>query len=59
MLGYFNNWDIIKFSLKNTPSGAFKSINQVVLDSISNNMISLFQTGKYGTMNKIDETTTG
>ena len=46
------NWNIIKFSNKDTTSEDFEAINQVVLDGISENMASLVQYGKYGYMNK-------
>ena len=38
VLGYFNNWNIIQFSQKSTPSDAFDEIHQVVLDGISDNI---------------------
>ena len=51
MLGSFNNWNIITLSDKSTTGDAFEDINQVVLDGISDNMASLVQSGKYGTIN--------
>ena len=44
-------------SPKSTPFEAFEEIHQVVLDSISDNMASLVQPGKYGAINKSDTTT--
>ena len=41
VLGSFNNWNIIQFSQKSTPSGAFNEIHQVVIDRLSYNMASL------------------
>ena len=41
VLDYFNNWYIIQFSHKSTSSEYILKIYQVVLDNISDNMISL------------------
>ena len=46
-------------SHKSTPSDAFDEIHQVVLDGISDNMASLFESGKYGAINTTDTTTNG
>ena len=54
MLGYFNNWNIIKLSHKATTSEAFEDIYQVSLDGISDNMASLVQPGKYGATDTTD-----
>ena len=54
VLGYFNNWNMIRFSSKSTSSDTFDEIHQVVLDGISDNMASLFESGKYGAINKTD-----
>ena len=43
----FNNWNIIEFSSKSTSSDTFHEIHQVVLDGISGNMASFFESGKY------------
>ena len=59
LLGSFNNWNIIQLSQKSTPSDAFDEIHQVVLDVISDNMASLFESGKYGSINTTDTTTNG
>ena len=50
VIGSFNNWNIITLSQKATTSEAFEEIHQVVLDGISDNMASLVQSGKYGSM---------
>ena len=47
VLGSFNNWNIIEFSQKPTPSKTFFEIHQVVLDGISDNMASLVESGKF------------
>ena len=44
-------------SQKSTPFKAFEEINQVVLDRISDNMSSLVQSSKYGTINTADTST--
>ena len=41
VLGYFNNWNIIKFSNKSTSSEEFDAVHTVVLDDISDNMASI------------------
>ena len=48
VLGLFNNFNIITLSHKATPSEDFHEIHQAVLDVISVNMASLFQSRKYG-----------
>ena len=45
VLGELNNWNIIELSSKSTPSYTFDEINQAVLDSISDNMASLSESG--------------
>ena len=55
----FNNWNIIKLSLKSTSSDTFDEIHQVVLGGISDNMASLFQSSKYGDINTTDTSTNG
>ena len=57
VLGYFNNWNIIQFSHKSTPSDSFDEIHQVVLDGISDNMASLVESVKYGSINTTDTST--
>ena len=59
VLGSFNNWNIITLSHKATTSENFEEIHQVVLDGISDNMASLFQSGKYGVINTTDTSTMG
>ena len=54
VLGYFNNWDIIKISQKSTSSETVDKIHQVVIDVISDNMASLVESGKYGYINTTD-----
>ena len=56
VLGSFNNWKIIQFSQKSTPSDAFDEMHQVVLDGISDNMDSLVESGKYGAINTTNTT---
>ena len=51
MLGSLNDWNIIQFSNKTTPSNEFDEMHQVVTDVISDNMYSLVHTGKYATIN--------
>ena len=57
VLGSFNNCNIIQLSQKSTPSYTFYEIHQVVLDGINDDMASLFESGKYGSINKTDTTT--
>ena len=48
----------IKYNMeKYTHFGAFDEIHKVVLDGISENMTSLFQSGMYGAINTYDNTT--
>ena len=54
VLGSFNNWNIIQLSQKSTPSDAFDEIHQVVLNEISDNTASLFESVKYGAINTTD-----
>ena len=48
VLGCFNNWNEIKFSNKTTTIEYFSEIHQVVIDGISNNILYLIESGKYG-----------
>ena len=59
MLGSFNNCNIIKLSHKETSSEDIDKINQVVLESIGENMVAFFQTDKYGAINTTFTTTMG
>ena len=59
VLWFFNNWDIIPLSQKSTPYDAFDEIHQVVLDGISDNMASLFESVNYGDINTTDTETNG
>ena len=59
MLGSFNNCNSITLSHKDTTIEAFEEVQRVVLDGINENMASLVQPGKYGTMNMTDTTTMG
>ena len=59
VLGYFNNWDIIQLSHRETWFEEIDRINQVVLDSISYNMDVLLHTGEYDVTNTTDTTTMG
>ena len=59
LLGDFNNWNIILLSSKSTSSDIFDEIHQVVLDGISDNMASLVDSGKYGSINITDTSTNG
>ena len=57
VLGSFNNWNIIQFSQKSTPSDAFDEIHQVNIYGISNNMASLVESGNHGDINTTDTAT--
>ena len=46
-------------SSKSTSSDTFDEIHQVVLDGISDNMASLVESGKYGSINITDTSTNG
>ena len=59
VLGELNNWNIIGLSSKSTSSETFDIIHQVVLDTISDNMASLVESGKYGALNTTDTSTNG
>ena len=50
---------MIELSSKSTSSKTFDEIHQVVLDSISENMASLVESGKYGAINTTDTSTNG
>ena len=56
VLGPYKNWTIINLTPKSIPSEEFDEIHQVVLDGISENMASLFQSGMYGAINTDDNT---
>ena len=45
--------------IEQTPSDAFDEIQQVVSDGITENMASLVESEKYGSINTIDKTTNG
>ena len=49
----------IELTPKSTPFEAFDEIHQVVLDGISDNMDSLFQSGMYSVINTYDTTKNG
>ena len=57
LLDSYNNWNIIHLTPKSTYFEVFDEIHQVVLDVISDNMASLFQSGMYGFINTDDTTT--
>ena len=57
MIGSFNNCNTITLSHKAKTSEVFEEIHQVVLDGISENMVSLVQYSKYGDMNATDAST--
>ena len=59
VLGSFNNWNIIHVTPKSTTFEVFDEIHQVVLESISDNMASLVQSGMYVVINTSDTTTNG
>ena len=59
VLGSFNNWNIIKILQKSTLSDEFDEIHQVVLDGISDNTASLFESGNYGAINTTYTSTNG
>ena len=59
LLGSFHNWNIIKLSPKSTSYDTFDEIHQVVLDEISDNMDSLVESGKYGSINTTETSTNG
>ena len=53
VLGFFNNQNIIQFTNKTTSSEDFDELHKVVLDGISDNMASIVQLGKYGSINAL------
>ena len=59
LLGSFNNCNIILLSQKSTPSDAFYQKQKVVIDGISDNMASLVESVKYGSINTTDAETNG
>ena len=59
MLGSLNTWSIIQFTNKIIDHGDFDEVHKVVIDSISDNMASLAQVGKYGAISAEYPTTIG
>ena len=59
VLGSFNKWNIITFSQKTTTSETFEDIYQVVFNGIIDNMDSLVQYCKYGSINTTYTSTIG
>ena len=59
VLGSFNHYNITTFSHKATTGEDFEEIHQVVLDGISNNMASLFQSSNYVAINTTYSITMG
>ena len=59
VLGVFNNYDVIAFPNKNTTTEEFDEINQVFLEDINDNMVSMVQSGKYGATNTTNTTKMG
>ena len=57
VLGSLNNWNTIKFTNKYTSSEDFDAMHKVVIDGISDNITSLVQLGKYGSIIAADTTT--
>ena len=57
VLGSFDNCNIIQFSNKTTESEYFDVVHKVVIDGISDNITSLVQLGKYGSIIAADTTT--
>ena len=53
----FGDW--IELWQKSTSSDTYDEIHQVVLDGISDNMASIFESGKYGAISKTDTSTNG
>ena len=51
------NWNVIHMSPKPTTFKAFEEIHQVVIDRTSDNMASLVQPGKYGTIDTSETAT--
>ena len=54
VMGSYNSWNIIHLTPRSTPFEAFDEIHQVVLDFISRNMASLFQSSNYVVINTDD-----
>ena len=59
MLESFKSYNIIKFTHKGTSSEKFDNIHKIILDSISDHMYSLIQTGNYGATNTASTKTMG
>ena len=59
MLVTYNNWNIIKFTNKNTYKEDFNEIHKVSLDGTSENIIFLVHIGKYGVTTTIYPITMG
>ena len=53
-MGSYNNCNIIDLTPKSTTFEALDEIHKVVLDKISDNMASLFQSDMYGAINTDD-----
>ena len=58
-LGSSNNWNIIRFNNKTTPSEYIYTVHKLVIDGISYKMDSLVQLYKYGAINAAEPTTMG
>ena len=57
MLGIYNNWNIINSNNKCISIGEFDEICRVLIDFISEKMVSLLNKGEYGTISKTYYTT--
>ena len=55
----FNKWKIIQFTNKKISNEYFYAVNEVVVNGINDNMVSLARLGKYGDINASDTTTMG
>ena len=59
VLGSLNIRNIVNFTNRTTSSDDFDAVHKVVIDDISDNLVSLVQLGKYGAINASDPTTMG
>ena len=59
VLGAFNNWNIMNFTNKGKCLEDFGDIHKGVLDGIGDNIASLLQTGKYGSISTTYSKTLG
>ena len=59
MLGSFGKYNIIQFTNKTTSSEESDDIHNVVIGFLSDNVLSLVQTGRYGAINKTFPTIIG